>query len=94
MSGIKYYQLAKGEEIPDEFCAVRNTNGEPAEYNFFIPEPPTCTMEPDGWDGEQYGIYKCSSCGELWQFECDGPRENGWTCCPKCKATIDYEEVG
>lgn len=58
----------------------------------FVPEPPTCTMEPDGWYGEEHGIYKCSSCGELWQFECDGPREHGWTCCPRCRATIDYGE--
>jgi len=48
----------------------------------------TCNMEPDGYYGEQYGIYKCSNCGELWQFDCDGPKEHGWTCCPKCQAII------
>ena len=38
MSGIKYYQLAKGEELPDEFCAVRDIGGEPSEYTFYAPE--------------------------------------------------------
>ena len=38
MSGIKYYQLADGEELPDEFCAIRNTGGEPTEYTFYRPE--------------------------------------------------------
>ena len=38
MGGIKYYQLAKGEEPPDEFCAVRDIGGEPSEYTFYAPE--------------------------------------------------------
>lgn len=38
MGGIKYYQLAKGEELPDEFCAVRDIGGEPSEYTFYAPE--------------------------------------------------------
>ena len=38
MSGIKYYQLAKDEELPDEFCAVRDIGGEPSEYMFYVPE--------------------------------------------------------
>ena len=38
MGGIKYYQLAKGEEPPDEFCAVRDIGGEPSEYTFYVPE--------------------------------------------------------
>lgn len=38
MSGIKYYQLTKGEELPDEFCAVRDIDGEPSEYTFYVPE--------------------------------------------------------
>ena len=57
----------------------------------YVPEPPTCIMQPDGYYGEQYGIYKCSNCGELWQFGCDGPKEHGWTCCPKCRAIIEEE---
>ena len=28
---IKYYHLAKDEELPDEFCAVRDIGGEPSE---------------------------------------------------------------
>lgn len=35
---IKYYQLAKGEELPEEFCVVRDVNGEPGEYTFYVPE--------------------------------------------------------
>lgn len=38
MGGIKYYQLAKSEEPPDEFCAVRDIGGEPSEYTFYVPE--------------------------------------------------------
>lgn len=38
MSGIKYYRLAKGEEMPDEFCVVRDVDGEPSEYLFYVPE--------------------------------------------------------
>lgn len=38
MSGIKYYQLANGEELPDEFCAVKDVDGEPSEYTFYVPE--------------------------------------------------------
>ena len=48
----------------------------------------TCTVDPeDGWD-EDFGVCTCSACGESWQFECDGPRENGWKCCPRCGARI------
>ena len=35
MGGIKYYQLAKNEELPDEFCAVRDIGGEPSEYTWY-----------------------------------------------------------
>lgn len=35
---IKYYQLAKDEELPEEFCAVRDVGGEPSEYTFYEPE--------------------------------------------------------
>ena len=33
---IKYYHLAKNEEPPDEFCAVRDVGGEPSEYTFYV----------------------------------------------------------
>lgn len=36
MSGIKYYALGGDEELPDEFCAIRNINGEPEEYVFYV----------------------------------------------------------
>lgn len=35
---IKYYQLAKDEALPDEFCAVSDVGGEPSEYTFYVPE--------------------------------------------------------
>lgn len=35
---IKYYHLAKDEELPDEFCAVSDVGGEPSEYTFYVPE--------------------------------------------------------
>lgn len=35
---IKYYHLAKDEELPDEFCAIRDVGGEPSEYTFYAPE--------------------------------------------------------
>lgn len=35
---IKYYCLAKDEEPPEEFCAVRDIGGEPSEYMFYVPE--------------------------------------------------------
>lgn len=35
---IKYYRLAKDEEPPEEFCAVRDIGGEPSEYVFYVPE--------------------------------------------------------
>ena len=39
MSGIKYYRLAENEEAPDEFCAIRDRDGEPSEYIFYVPDP-------------------------------------------------------
>jgi hypothetical protein len=35
---IKYYNLAKDEEPPEEFCVVRDIGGEPSEYVFYVPE--------------------------------------------------------
>lgn len=35
---IKCYRLAKDEELPDEFCVVRDIGGEPSEYTFYALE--------------------------------------------------------
>lgn len=35
---IKYYHLAKDEELPEEFCAIRDEGGEPNSYVFYVPE--------------------------------------------------------
>ena len=51
--GIKYYQLAKDEELPDEFCAVRDVGGEPSEYVFYVPEAENSKLsksDADMWD--------------------------------------------
>lgn len=57
----------------------------------YVPEPPTCTMQPDGYYGEQHNLYKCSNCGKSWYFGRFGARELGWTYCPNCRAEIKEE---
>lgn len=52
MSGIKYYRLMAGDELPDEFCVVRDVNGEPEEYTWYEPV--------DSFDRELWGIFKKS----------------------------------
>lgn len=52
MSGIKYYQLMAGDELPDEFCVVRDVNGEPEEYAWYEPM--------DSFDRELWDILKKS----------------------------------
>lgn len=50
MSGIKYYQLGNNEEPPDEFCVVRDVNGEPEKYAWYEPM--------DSFDHELWNIFK------------------------------------
>lgn len=45
MGGIKYYQLSKDEELPDEFCAVKDIGGEPSEYTFYVPEAENAKLQ-------------------------------------------------
>ena len=52
---IKYYQLAKDEELPDEFCAIRDVGGEPSEYTFYVPESDVAKLR-ELW-GEAYDEY-------------------------------------
>ena len=47
MSGIKYYKLAKDEELPDEFCAVRDIDGEPSEYTFYVLEAENAKLKAE-----------------------------------------------
>ena len=47
MGGIKYYQLAKDEELPDEFCAIKYVGGEPSEYTFYAPEAENAKLRHD-----------------------------------------------
>lgn len=90
---VRYYTLREGEQTPDEFCAVRFEHGRKIEHTHYVRKPPTCTIEPANRYDEDYGLYTCSNCGELWQLPYGGPRENGWSCCPRCRAIIDYGEV-
>ena len=46
--GIKHYQLTKGEEMPDEFCVVRDVDGEPSEYMFYVPESENAKLREQG----------------------------------------------
>lgn len=36
----------------------------------------------------EHNVWKCLSCGELHQFEADGPQENGFQYCPYCGLPI------
>jgi len=56
VGGIKYYQLSKGEEMPDEFCAVRDIGGEPSEYVFYVPEAENAKLRKLARD--IYGEYR------------------------------------
>ena len=38
MSDVKYYALKRGEDFPSEFCAVDDSDGEPGEYRYYVPE--------------------------------------------------------
>lgn len=59
---IKYYHLAKDEEPPDEFCAVRDIGGEPSEYTFYAPETENAKLQETlQRRNEQFGIMT-----ELW----------------------------
>lgn len=37
-------------------------------------------------------VWKCRKCGNLEQFEADGPWENGWKMCPVCGEPIPEPE--
>lgn len=83
--------LIRRHEMPSKICVNRYWNGlESPERLAYVPELPTCTMEPEGYWQEEYGCVTCSNCHNVWMFECDGPEEHGWTCCPHCGAIIDY----
>ena len=62
MSGIKYYQLADGEELPDEFCAIRNTGGEPTEYTFYRQEAENAKLRELCADMWALSNMRCRDC--------------------------------
>ena len=59
--------------------SVRVVRGKAKESRRYVPESPHCTMEPDGYWQEEYGYVTCSNCGEVWVFDCDGPKQHKWT---------------
>lgn len=66
---IKYYQLAKDEELPDEFCAVRDVGGEPSEYTFYVPEVENAKLrEQADFEHFQLGEMKRAACMMLDDF--------------------------
>ena len=61
---IKYYQLAKDEELPEEFCVVRDAGGEPSEYTFYVPETENAKLRElvrDAW-GDGHPDRSCEGC--------------------------------
>jgi hypothetical protein len=80
---IKYYALAKGEEPPEEFCAIRHENGEPCDYHFYVPER---TTTRNGKYKTKYGrrVPLCECCG----YAIGDPRYNY---CPNCGARIEVD---
>lgn len=70
---IKYYQLAKDEELPDEFCAIRDVGGEPSEYTFYVPESDVaklrelCATVIDDWMSKVCPTFPFCECGGEYQ---------------------------
>jgi len=69
---IKYYQLAKDEELPDEFCAV-SVDGEPSEYTFYVPETENAKLRELVRDMWHEGMCECGSRGKCASCEYDYP---------------------
>lgn len=64
MSGIKYYILSDEEDCPDEFCAIRNDGGEPADYYWYVPEKECVKLRElvrDAW-GSGHPDKSCGDC--------------------------------
>ena len=60
---------------------------------------PTIEAEPvrhGRWMETEYSAYdnsyKCSACGEVWEFIEGTPKDNGANYCPNCGAKMDKEE--
>ena len=80
MSGIKYYQLKEDEELPDEFCAVKDVNGEPSEYTFYRPETENAKLRDLvrdihalGWSG-----FDCTECPVSFSGRCENNGGCNW----------------
>lgn len=49
------------------------------------------------WEETEYSAYddtyRCSACGEVWEFIVGTPKDNRANYCPNCGATMDLGEV-
>lgn len=77
---IKYYRLAKDEEPPEEFCAVRDVGGEPSEYVFYVPEAENAKLRDENSMLRKYASKALSAISY-----CD--------CCPYVDCGCDTETV-
>lgn len=62
---------------------------------------PTIAAEPvkhGRWEETEYSdyddSYRCSACGEVWEFIEGAPKDNGANYCPNCGARMDEVEDG
>ena len=77
-----------GEPYPKEQCSSYNKgecdiSGKPCDAVEYAPVKSQCkwTQTPDG----QYE----TSCGQIFEFTNDGPKENGFTHCPYCGCKME-----
>lgn len=63
-----------------------------------IDEQPTIIVEPKRgrWEETEYSAYddsyRCSACGEVWEFIEGTPKDNGANYCPNCGAKMLYDD--
>ena len=63
----------------EEFCDVPNLDA--ILWSFF-------RMVRYGRADRAHNVWNCRRCGNLQQFEADGPYENGWNLCPVCGGVV------
>lgn len=87
IDGVRYKFRPQGRGIIVSSCTEGTVTAEQAIA--MTVGVGTCTMKPDGYLDEEYSIYVCSYCGEKWQFNHEGPKENRWEYCPRCRTRIE-----
>lgn len=97
---IKYYSLAKDEEPPEEFCAIRDMGGEPSEYAFYVPESEVDKLRELAARMARalnitsmcYDPDWCES-GCAAEFKCRVPEDGGETSCPTWARLVELGVV-